>query len=238
MPHQRRQREQPLLAANLAVVALRRLLAHLEPFVELRFVFERRAVNALQLRVLFVAAIIRRCQPQQLERLHVASARNVRAGAEIAEFAIAKKRNRFPFRNVINPLQLERLFLFLVMRLGLLARQLGHFEGLILLHHLLHLCFDLLEIIRREPMLQIEVIIKPLIRRRPNIQLRLRPNPQNRRGQHMRARMPNARQPIHFPPLLQRLPLHLSFSTFHWPRCVAQKQCWEKKIGFTDCLLG
>ena len=203
------------------MVALLGFLAHLKPLVELRFVFKRRPVNALQLRVLFVAAIIRRRQPKQLERLHIPRARHMRPSTEVNKFAIAEKSNLLLLRYVINPPQLERLLQLRVMRLRLLARHLGKLESLILLHHLLHLRLDLLKIIRREPMLQIEVIIKPLIRRRPNIQLRLRPNPQNRRGQHMRARMPNARQPIHLLPLLQSLPLHLSFSTFHSPRCLA-----------------
>ena len=52
------EREQLHLTTYFAVVAFARLLLRFQPFVELGFVFERGAVNALQLRVLFVAAIV------------------------------------------------------------------------------------------------------------------------------------------------------------------------------------
>jgi len=54
------EREQLHLAADLAVVPLARLLLRHEPLVELRLVRKRGAVDALQLRVVLVAAEIER----------------------------------------------------------------------------------------------------------------------------------------------------------------------------------
>ena len=47
--------------AELAMVALLRFLQHGEVFVELRLVFKRGAVNALELRILFVAFVVGAC---------------------------------------------------------------------------------------------------------------------------------------------------------------------------------
>ena len=82
------EREQLHLAPDLAVVAFAGFLLRFEPFVELGFVREGRAVDALQLWVVLVAPVVGGGDAQQLVRLHVAGAHNVRPGAEIYELAV------------------------------------------------------------------------------------------------------------------------------------------------------
>ena len=73
------------------MIALLRFLQHREVIVEFPFGFERRAVNALELRILFVAFVIRTGNGGQLECADVSRAHDVRPGAEIDEIAIADR---------------------------------------------------------------------------------------------------------------------------------------------------
>src|SRR5207248_7161772 len=82
-------------AAKLAMIALLRFLEHGEVVIQLLLRFERRAVNPLQLRILFVALVVRAGDVGELERANVSGAHHVRAGAEINEIAIAVERNLF-----------------------------------------------------------------------------------------------------------------------------------------------
>ncbi len=75
--------------AELAVVALFRLLEHGELGVHLGLVFEGGAVDALELRVLLVALVIGAGDVGELERADVAGAHDMRAGAEVGEIAVA-----------------------------------------------------------------------------------------------------------------------------------------------------
>ena len=54
---------------------------------------------------------------------------------------------------------------------------------------LLHLRLDLLEILRRNAVRKIDIVIKTVLDRRPGGELRFRPDFQNRRRQDMRGRM-------------------------------------------------
>src|SRR6266516_572493 len=77
--------------AELAMVALLCFLEHREVIVEFLFRFECRAVNALQLRILFVAFIISARHVRELERADVSRAHDVRACAEINELTAASR---------------------------------------------------------------------------------------------------------------------------------------------------
>ena len=79
-----------------------------------------------------------------------------------------------PFARIV-----ERLF----------TRHFDPFKGMIGLHFDLHLRLDLLEVVRRNAVLQLDIVIKSALDRRPRRELRLRPDAKNRRGQHMGARM-------------------------------------------------
>src|SRR5438270_9231281 len=62
------------LFAELAMIALLRFLEHRKIFVELSFVFEGGAIDALELRVLFVAFVIRARDAGELERADISGA--------------------------------------------------------------------------------------------------------------------------------------------------------------------
>ncbi len=89
------------------MVALLRFLEHFEVFVELGLVLESGAVNALELRILFVAFVISAGDVGQFERPDVAGAHHVRPGAKINEVAVPIIRNRFAFWDVLDDIEFE-----------------------------------------------------------------------------------------------------------------------------------
>ena len=89
------------------MIALLRFLEHREVIVEFLFGFERRAVNALKLWILFVAFVVGARHVRQVERADVSGAHDVRARAEIDEIAAAIERDFFFGRNVLDDVELE-----------------------------------------------------------------------------------------------------------------------------------
>src|SRR5947207_13938773 len=75
--------EQIEFRSKLAVIATPGFFETVEIFVELLLREKRRGVDALQLRVAFLALPISACDAHQLERLNAFGGRNVRAAAEI-----------------------------------------------------------------------------------------------------------------------------------------------------------
>ena len=89
------------------MVAFLRFLQHGEILVERGFVFESGAVNALELRVVFVAFVIGAGDVRELECADVARAHNVGPGAEIDKIAVFVEADFFAFGNVFDDVQLE-----------------------------------------------------------------------------------------------------------------------------------
>src|SRR5947207_347933 len=89
------------------MVALLRFLEHREIFVELGLVLEGGAVNALKLRIVFVAFVVGARDAGELERSDVAGAHYVRPGAEIGKLAVAIERDFFALGNVLDDVELE-----------------------------------------------------------------------------------------------------------------------------------
>ncbi len=54
----------------------------------------------------------------------------------------------------------------------------------------LHLLLDLLEIVRRNPVRELDVVIEPVLDRWSGCELRVGPDFQNRSGQNVSGRMP------------------------------------------------
>ena len=71
-----------------------------------------------------------------------------------------------------------------------IPRNFHPFEWMVCFDFLLHLRLDLLEIVRRNPVRKIDIVIKSVIDWWPGCELRLRPDFQNGRRQDMRSRMP------------------------------------------------
>ena len=99
--------EQFQFASELAMVALLRFLQHCEVVVEFLFGFERRAVNALKLRICFVAFVVHAGDACEFERADVSRAHHVRPRAEIDEIAVSIERDFFVGRNVFDDVELE-----------------------------------------------------------------------------------------------------------------------------------
>ena len=163
-------------------------------------VLEGGAVDALELRVLFVALVVGAGDVGELERADVAGAHDVRPGAEIGEIAVAIERDFFALGNVLDDIELE------------LARVPGRsprapsrhacaiasassretidpLEDVVRFDLLFHLRLDLREILGRDAVRQIDVVIEAVLHRRPGGELRLRPDAQDGRRQHVRGGM-------------------------------------------------
>ena len=181
------------------MVALLRFLEHGEVFVELGLVLEGGAVDALELRVLFVAFVVGAGDVGELERADVAGAHDVRASAEIGEFAVAIERDFFALGNVLDDIELEfagRRSLTKGTKdttLGhgqsFVARQDHALKGMIGFDFLFHLGLDLLEIFGRNAVIQFQIVIETVLDWRTGGELGAGPDLQDGGGQNMRRGM-------------------------------------------------
>src|SRR5689334_14801841 len=89
------------------MVAALRFLDHREVRLHLGLVLERGAIDALKLRVLLVALVVRAGNVGQLVRADVAGAHDMRACTEIDEVAVLEIRNRLVFGNLREVTKLE-----------------------------------------------------------------------------------------------------------------------------------
>ena len=116
----------------------------------------------------------------------MARAHHVRTGAKIDKVAIAIERDFFVRRNVLDDVDLEFARLVALAQRGepsflskferFVARNFHAFERMVCFDLLLHLRLDLLEILRRNAVRKIDVVIKAVLHRRPGGELRLRPD--------------------------------------------------------------
>ena len=110
----------------------------------------------------------------------------MRAGAEIDEVAVAIERDFFVGRNVFDDVDLEFARLIAIAQRGepaflseierFIARNFHALEWMVRFDLLLHLRLDLLEIIGRNAVRKIDIVIKTVLDGRPGRELRLRPN--------------------------------------------------------------
>ncbi len=194
--------EEAHVAAQLAVVALFRLFQHAEMGLHLGLVLESGAVDALELRVLFVTEVVGAGDMGELERADIARAHDVRPGAEIDEIAVGIERDFLALGNAIEDIELEPARHRAVRKRGetarfaqlhrLVARNRRADKGLVRLHHRLHLGLDPLKVGRRNPVRQIDVVIKAGLHRRTGGELGLGPDFQQGGRQHMGGGMANA----------------------------------------------
>ena len=181
------------------MIAFLRLLEHGEVVVEFFLGFECRAVNALKLRIFFVAFVISARHVRELERADVARAHDMRARAKIDEIAAAIERDLFVCRDVFDDVDLVfarfRTFAqrskpsFLSEFECLISRNFHPLKGVVRFDLLFHFRLDLLEIIRRNSVRKIHIVIKTVFDRRPGGKLRFRPKLQDGRREYMRRGM-------------------------------------------------
>jgi len=147
---------------------------------------ERGAVEALHHRVLLVAAEIRAGDGRQLEGLDRAGARHVGPAAQVGEVAAVVQADRLALGDVRQALQLVllaalghhvpdfRAGLFLAHEGGVFGDDLGHF-GL-----------DRGEILGRQAVLQVEIVVETVVRVRADVEEGIGPQAAHRGRHHVR----------------------------------------------------
>ena len=180
-------REQAQLLAELAVVALLCLLQHGQVGVEVGLLFKRRAVNALEHLVLFTAAPVCARNAHELRVFELTGRGDVRAGAQVNELALPVEADDGVLREILNELNLVRLALLLHECDGLRAGQLKTLEREVFLRDLFHLLLDGGQIVRRERLGRIEIVIEPVVDGRPDGELDLRMEALDRLRKHVRT---------------------------------------------------
>ena len=127
----------------------------------------------------------------------------MRAGAEIDEIAVLETGDLLAFGDLVDEVELETGRVSRALREAAEAAAFRHrlrflagnrlvFEFLVLLGDLLHLRLDFLEIVRRDAVLHLEVVIEPVLYRRPVSELRVRPDAEDGGGHHVRGGMAHA----------------------------------------------
>jgi hypothetical protein len=166
-------RVQAHLGAQLAVVAPLGLLQHGEVRLQLRLVLEGGAVDALELGLVGIAAVVGAGQVGQLEGLDASGAENVRAAAQVDKFAILVEGDGLALGNVGQALDLVALAHVLDDAGGLFARDLGALELLVLGHDFAHLGLDFHEVLGGQAVLQVEVVVETVVGGRTDVELDL-----------------------------------------------------------------
>ena len=158
--------------AEFAVVAGLGLLGALEVLREFFLGRKRGAVDALELLVFLVAAVIRAGDGEELEGFQFRGIAHVRAGAEIHELAVLVERNFFALGNVGETAEFVAL---LAARLddldGLLAGDLLAVKALVFIGDLFHLGLELHEVVGGEFVIEVDVVVEPGVRGRTDVEL-------------------------------------------------------------------
>jgi hypothetical protein len=184
--------EQVQLTAEPAMVAAARLLQPLQVLVQRLPGEERGAVDALQHLAARVAAPVGARGVEQLEEFQPPGARHVRAAAEVQERAVAEDGDRLVGRELVEPLQLQRVvgeqFASLV------GGYHAALERLVLARDVGHLALDPLQLLRRERVVDLEVVVEPVVDGGAEPDLRLGAYATDGRGQHVRGRVAQHRR--------------------------------------------
>ena len=206
-----REGEQVHLLAQLAVVALGGLLHALHVGLQVVLAGPCGAVDALQHRVLLGAAPVGGGHALQLEGLDEAGVRQVRAAAQVLPDGVALAVHvvvhaQLGLADLGGGLGVERGLLvsdqFELVRLvgllgaGLLFGDRAAAERLRGLDDPLHALLDLLEILRGERILDVEVVVEAVLDDRTDAQLGVRADLLDRLGHDMRGRMAHDGQTI------------------------------------------
>ena len=188
--------EQIELLAELAVVALLRLLQPVQVGVLVLLLRPRRAVDPLQHLVLRVAAPVGARHLHQLEHLQLAGGRHVRPAAQIDEIVLPVERDRLAGGNRRDDLGLVVLALVPEELHRLVARHHLALDLEVALRDLLHALLDRGEVFRRERPLVGEIVVEAVLDHRADGDLRVGEQLLHRVRQQVRRGMPQDLQPV------------------------------------------
>ena len=169
------EREQTELFAKLAVVALLGLFDAGQIRVELLLLREAGAVDALEHLAAAVAAPVGAGDARELDgvALDAAGGVQMRAGAEVDEFALTIEGDDGVLRQVVDELDLVRLIALLHELQRFLARELKTLETQLFLADLAHLGLELLEHLGREWLGAVKIVIETVLDGRTDGQFHL-----------------------------------------------------------------
>ena len=178
------------LRSQPPVIAPLGLFQAVQIFVEFRLREKAGAVNALHLRIAFLAFPVGARHVHQFERPNAARAGDVRPAAKIDEFAGGVKRDHRLDGLFLHQFALESLIPVFVELDGLgLGNHLA-LVGHVARRDLVHLFLDALQVFRREGLLAQKFVKEAVIDGRPDAQLHVGKKLQHGRGQQVRRRMP------------------------------------------------
>jgi hypothetical protein len=176
------------LFAQDAMVAARGFFEAGEVIVEIFFREERRAVDALQLRILLVAEPVSAGEADDLEGFDAAGRGHMRAAAEVDEVAVAIEADLGAGRGELgDEVGLHEVAVFFKFGEGLLTRLVFADERLVARDDLGHFGFDGGEVFRREGLLAVEVVEEAGIGGGAVAELGLREELEDGRGQNVRG---------------------------------------------------
>ena len=179
------------LPAEPPVIAALRFLQHVEMLLERFLRLPRGAVDALQHRVVLVAAPVGPGDAHQLERRDEPCVLDVRAEAQVLPAVVAEDADGFAAAfgcfDAFDDLDLERLIRESFQ--PFVARQRLVLELLLLGDDLPHLRVDRVEIFGRERAADVEVVIEAVLDRRPDRVLRAGEQRAHGLGHDVRGRM-------------------------------------------------
>ncbi len=181
--------QQVELLRQFSVVALLGLFQAVQVSLEIFLLRPRRAVDALQHRVLRVAAPVGAGQLHQLERAReLARGRQVRAAADVEPVALAINRKLLAGRNhIVDDLHLVGLAQRGERALGVLALPHLALDRQVALDDLVHALLDLFQVFRRKGDFAREIVIETVLDRRADRHLRARIQFLHRLRHHMRG---------------------------------------------------
>ncbi len=199
--------EQVQLAPKLAVVALPGLFLLPQVLLELLGRLPGRAVDALQHRLLLIAAPVGAGDAQQLHAggVDLPGALDVRPAAQVGEGAVAEDRDLRLLINhrpvlVLSPGfqsgdQLELVRLVGEHAAGVVARECLALKGMVLVDDLAHTRLERLQVLRGQRARELEVVVEAVVDRRTDGDARLaREHLHHGLGHHVRRRMADAVQ--------------------------------------------
>ena len=183
------------LTPQLVVIPALDVLQMFQMRLQLLFFLKYRAIDTLQLRLIGIATPVCHRGRDQLVGLDILRAHQMRAGTQIHEAALVIERNLRVLRQILDQFHLVRLSLFFHKFDCFRSGQGKPLDPVAFLDDLLHLRFQLIQILPGKRS-RIKVIVKSVLDGRPDRHLGLREKPFYRLRQNMRCGMPK-----HFKPL-------------------------------------
>ena len=167
------QAEEIQLSAEFPMVALCRLLQHVQVGIKFFLLLKRRAIDALQHLVLLAAAPVCTCDTLQLKCLDLAGRDDMGACAEVGELALRIEGDHLVLGQILNQLHLIVLTLLTEECNRLCTGNLAADKRQVLLDDLLHFLFDITKIGIRQLVLHVEIVVEAVLDRRSDRELHM-----------------------------------------------------------------